>query len=70
MAETTPTKQYFVQLPDEETGQTWDEAKFNRNKDQLFNDFTDAMVFETSPLGADEALTEGSIYAVHDPDTG
>ena len=61
------TKRYYVQLPGYERGEIWDEDKYNRNKEQLFNDHKDAIVMETSPMTTDDAIGDGDMFTVHLP---
>ena len=65
--EKTPSKSYFVKLPGFEQGEIWDEEKYNRNKDRLFNDHNDAQVVETSAYNPDSEIADNDAYMVHLP---
>ena len=67
MNENDGTKRYYVQLPGFERGEIWDEDKYNRNKEQLFNDHKDAIVMETSPMATDDAIGDNDMFTVHLP---
>ena len=60
-------KRYYVQLPGYQQGEIWDEDKYNRNKEQLFNEHKDAVVMETAPLAQDEAIGDNDMFTVHLP---
>ena len=63
----TPVKQYYVQLPGFDQGEMWDEEKFNRNKEQLYQDHPDAMAYETTKVGDEEDYDSADLYNVHVP---
>lgn len=67
MSEGNPNKRYYVQLPGYQQGEIWDEDKYNRNKDALFNEHKDAIVLETSPMDKSAQIGESDSYTVHLP---
>ena len=60
-------KRYYVQLPGYQQGEIWDEDKYNRNKEQLFNEHKDAVVMETAPMAQDDTIGDNDMFTVHLP---
>lgn len=62
-----PPKNYQVVLPDTGESEIWDEAKYNRNRDALFNDHKNAMVLEVAPLTNGGEIDGNGSYLVNIP---
>lgn len=60
-------KQFYVQLPDYNEGEVWDEEKYNRNQEQLMKDHSDAMVYEMSPMTENDDILDGDSFNVQLP---
>ena len=59
-----PEKKYLIEIPGHEDQALWDAEKFERNKDQLFKDHSEAIVAEIDAYSEDDAQDTDS-YLIH-----
>ena len=51
-------KQYYITIPGSSKIATWDEERYERNKDELFKDNPDAKVATVSPVSPDDDIND------------
>ena len=51
-------KQYYITIPGNSKIATWDEERYERNKEQLFKDHPDAKVATMSPINPDDEIND------------
>ena len=51
-------KQYYITIPGSSKIATWDEERYERNKDELFKDHPDAKVATVSPVNPDDDIND------------
>lgn len=62
----TPKKSYIVEVPGYNSV-VWDEDKYARNRERLFNDHKDAVVTEQTPYNSADVINEGDSFSIDVP---